>query len=237
MTNTPLTLTEPAKPGNAFGNAIASDPLPWALWLLACRIVHKAKSFCLAILFRAPGLYLGPRCLVRGSKSMKFGKGIFATSNLWLEVVTAYRDQRFTPSIVIGDGVSFSDGVHITCIERIDIGNNVLMGSHIYISDHNHGLYKGTVQSQPSEPPMQRQLGGGGSVVIGDNVWIGDNVVILGPADIGSGAILAANSVVRGEVSPNSMFAGAPAKRIKRFDTATRQWERIRTTQNQGSQQ
>src|ERR1019366_7827518 len=108
MPDTSLTLTEPAKLANAFGNATASDPLPWALWLLATRMVHKLKSLALAILFRAPGIYLGPRCLVRGSKFIKFGAGVYATSNLWLEAVTAYRDQRFNPNIAIGDGVSFS---------------------------------------------------------------------------------------------------------------------------------
>jgi acetyltransferase-like isoleucine patch superfamily enzyme len=226
MPDTSLTLTEPAKLANAFGNATASDPLPWALWLLASRMVHKAKSLCLARLFRAPGIYLGPRCLVRGSKFMQFGRGVYATSNLWLEAVTAYRDQKFSPHIAIGDSVSFSDGVHISCIERIAIGNHVLMGSHIYISDHNHGLYKGAAQSPPSDPPTHRQLGGGGPVVIADNVWIGDNVVVLGPANIGSGAILAANSVVRGDVPPGAIVGGIPARILKQFQPATGAWEK-----------
>jgi acetyltransferase-like isoleucine patch superfamily enzyme len=226
MPDTSLTLTEPAKLASAFGNATSSDPLPWALWLLASRMVHKLKSLGLAILFRAPGIYLGPRCLVRGSKFMQFGRGVYATSNLWLEAVTAYREQRFNPKIAIGDGVSFSDGVHISCIERIAIGNHVLMGSNIYISDHNHGLYKGAAQSQPSEPPAHRHLGGGGPVTIADNVWIGDNVVVLGPANIGSGAILAANSVVRGDVPPGAIVGGIPARILKQFQAATGAWER-----------
>jgi acetyltransferase-like isoleucine patch superfamily enzyme len=227
MPDTSLTLTQPSKVANAVGNATSSDPLPWALWLLACRAIHKIKSYGLAILFRAPGLYLGPRCLVRGSKFIKFGSGVYATSNLWLEAVTAYRDQRFTPSIAIGDGASFSDGVHISCIERVVVGNDVLMGSHIYISDHNHGLYKGPAQSQPSETPTHRQLGGGGPVVIAHNVWIGDNVVILGPANIGAGAILAANSVVRSDVLPGSIVGGIPARVLKQFQTASGTWEKV----------
>jgi len=62
--------------------------------------------------------------------------------------------------------------------------------------------------------------------VIGENVWIGDNSVIVGPADIGSGAIIAANAVVRGEVPANTMVAGAPAKPVKVFNPNTRLWER-----------
>jgi acetyltransferase-like isoleucine patch superfamily enzyme len=219
-------LTAPRKLTEGFSSATSSDPLPWALWLLACRLLHKFKSFWLSLLLRAPGLYLGPRCLVRGSKFMKLGAGIYATSSLWLEAVIAYRDQRFTPTVVIGNGASFSDGVHITCIERIVIGNDVLMGSHIYISDHNHGLYKGEAQSLPSEPPTQRSLGGGGPVVIGDNVWIGDNVVILGPATIGNGAVLAANSVVRSNVAAETIVGGIPARLLKQFHPASGTWEK-----------
>ena len=224
--DTSLALTPPSKLTRAFSRATSADPLPWALWLLACRLLHKSKSFCLALLFRAPRLYLGPRCLVRGSKFMKFGAGVNAASDLWLEAVPSYCDQKFSPSVVLGNGVSFSTGVHISCIEQIIVGNDVLMGSHIYISDHNHGLYKGEVQSQPSEPPACRRYGGGGPVVIGDNVWIGDNVVILGPATIGNGAILAANSVVRGNVAAETIVGGIPARILKQFQSASRTWEK-----------
>jgi acetyltransferase-like isoleucine patch superfamily enzyme len=220
------TLTPPAKLASAYRNATALDPLPWAFWLLAWRLVHKVKSVCLAALFHAPGLFLGPRCLVRGSKFIKFGTGVFATSDLWLEAVPFYHQRRFSPNIVIGDGVSFSDGVHISCIERIVVGNGVLMGSHIYISDHNHGVYKGDGQSLPSESPKHRELGGGGAVVIGDNVWIGDNVVILGPANIGAGAILAANSVVRGSVPAETIVGGVPARILKQFLSSSGTWEK-----------
>jgi acetyltransferase-like isoleucine patch superfamily enzyme len=226
MRDASITLNPPVKAARAVGNVTAADPLLWALWLLLSRLVHKLKSALLARLFHAPGLYLGPRCLVRGSKFIQFGSGVYATSNLWLEAVTVYRDQRFNPNISIGDGASFSDGVHISCIERIVIGNHVLMGSHIYVSDHNHGLYRGATQSQPSEPPTHRQLGGGGPVVIGDNVWIGDNVVILGPASIGMGAILAANSVVRGDVLPGSIVGGIPARVLKQFQASSGTWEK-----------
>jgi lipopolysaccharide O-acetyltransferase len=123
--------------------------------------------------------------------------------------------------------VCFSEGVHITSIENITIGNNVLMGSRIYISDHNHGSYKGSKQSYPDEAPAQRILGGGGPVSIGDNVWIGDNTVIVGPASIGNGAVIGANSVVRGVVPPNSLVAGAPAKVLKVFNHHTGSWETV----------
>ena len=61
-------------------------------------------------------------------------------------------------------------------------------------------------------------------MIIGDNVWIGDNSVILGPASIGNGAIIGANSLVRGEVPSNSIVAGTPARVVKRFNPQKTSW-------------
>jgi lipopolysaccharide O-acetyltransferase len=67
-------------------------------------------------------------------------------------------------------------------------------------------------------------LGGGGPVVIQHDVWIGDNVVIVGPVTIGAGAIIGANTVVRRDVEPATMVAGTPAKVIKSYDPAASRW-------------
>jgi lipopolysaccharide O-acetyltransferase len=101
------------------------------------------------------------------------------------------------------------------------------MGSNVYIADGSHGSYRGSDQSDPLEPPADRRLAATGPVRIDENVWIGDNVVILGPANVGYGAVIGANSVVRGDVPPNCIVAGAPAKPVKQFDASSRQWERV----------
>ena len=197
-----------------------------ALLLIAKRAWREIASMAMASSLKAPGLFWGPGCRVIGGRHISFGQNIYANRDLWLEAVTSYCSQQFSPEITIGDCVSFSDGVHISSIESIVIGSYVLMGSRIYISDHNHGIYKGDGQSHPEEAPSQRILGGGGPVTIGDNVWIGDNSVILGPASIGSGAIIGANSIVRGIVRSNSMVAGTPARLIKVFNPQTGCWDR-----------
>jgi lipopolysaccharide O-acetyltransferase len=186
-------------------------------------MVSALMSFSL----KAPGLRLGPGCRVVGGRHISLGRDVRANRNLWLEAVTAYQSQRFNPAIRIGDNVSFSEGVHISSIESIVIGNHVLMGSRIYISDHNHGIYSGDRQSSPGEAPAERILGGGGAVTIGDHVWIGDNAVILGPSSIGSGAIIGANSLVRGVVPQNCIVAGSPARAIKMFNPETGCWDQV----------
>ena len=213
-------------PFGAVAPLFVANPFGIALWMIAERLWRGMANSVMAYTLNAPDLRLGPGCRIIGGRRISFGRGIYAHGDLWLEAVTSYGSQRFNPTIAIGDCVRFSDGVHISSITSIAIGSHVLMGSRIYISDHNHGLYKGDRQSRPEEAPSHRTLGGGGPVTIGDNVWIGDNSVIVGPASIGSGAIVGANSVVRGDIPSNSIAAGAPARVIKTFNSQTGSWDR-----------
>lgn len=203
-----------------------SDYKFWATWLLACQVVGKLKDGIFSRMLHAPQLHLGSRSVIRGSKYISFGCGIYAGEGLWLEAVAHYAGQRFTPRIEIGDFVSLSNGVHISCVEHVVIEKNTLIGSGVYISDHNHGVYKGVNQSSPSEAPSQRRLKGG-PVFIGENVWIGDNVVIVGPLTIGNGAVIGANSVVKENVPAETIVAGVPAVALKQFNHTSNCWEKI----------
>lgn len=149
-------------------------------------------------------------------------------SNLWLEAVSEYAGKQYSPIIVLGDRVKMSDRVHITAINEIRIGDDVLIGSNVYVSDHNHGAYNGIdgVQSRPDEAPAERELHSTGAVIVEGNVWLGDNVNIVGPLKIGYGSIVAANSVVRKDVPSCTIVAGSPARVIKIFNKLTQQWEK-----------
>lgn len=59
-----------------------------------------------------------------------------------------------------------------------------------------------------------------GPVEIGDDVWLGANVTIVGPCRIGDGVIVGAHSFVTGELEAGWIYAGAPARRIRRVDDA-----------------
>jgi lipopolysaccharide O-acetyltransferase len=199
-----------------------------ALIFTYIRLIKKVRSIFYSRVLNAPGINLGAGCQIFGKNHIKFGKEISVHKNLWLEAVSEYNQVQYYPDILLGDRVKMSDGVHITAINKIEIGADVLLGSNVYISDHNHGIYSGesAMHSNPSERPAERKLYSSGAVLICNNVWIGDNVNIVGPVTIGNSAIIASNSVVRSDVAPETIVAGMPAKPIKKFNHDSKKWEK-----------
>ncbi len=88
-------------------------------------------------------------------------------SNLRIE---AYRDLEQEPVIKIGEGVCFNYNVHIGAINRIEIGDRVLVGSNVLITDHDHG---DTKRESLLIPPMRKAHVSKGSVLIGANSVVG----------------------------------------------------------------
>lgn len=125
--------------------------------------------------------------------------------------------------IYFGNDVQVNDYVHIAAVEKVSIGNNVLIASKVFISDHNHGGYSGDVHSAPDVPPANRPIISS-PVIIEDNVWIGEFVSVLPGVTIGKGSIIGANSVVTSDIPANSIAVGAPARVIKRFDFEISKW-------------
>lgn len=153
--------------------------------------------------------------LVTGPENIHIGENFSALSRFRVEAISKYRTQKFKPHIVIGKNVSFNNDCHIGCIQSIKIGNNVLGASKIYISDHYHG----NLEPRDLElPPAARPLSSRGPVVINDNVWIGEGVVILPNVTIGENSIIGANAVVNKNVPKNAVVAGIPAKVIRFLD-------------------
>lgn len=170
--------------------------------------------------------YIGPGGRVIGSSHIDIGPRAHINRYAWIEAVYRFRDQRFEPTIRIGKDFSASDRLHISCIGSIEVGDDCLIGSSVYISDHNHGIYDGTTQSLPGEAPIDRALQCEGCLTIGSRVWIGDNVVIVGAITIGDGVIIGANSVVKRDIPPNTICAGAPLRMLKKFNPISGKWEK-----------
>jgi lipopolysaccharide O-acetyltransferase len=127
-----------------------------------------------------------------------------------------------------GNNVQINDNVHITAMESVTIGNNVLFASKIYISDCTHGSYAGDIYDcNPNTFPNDRPLFSK-PVVIEDNVWLGEFVSVLPGVTIGKGTIVGANSVVSKSLPENVIAVGSPAKPIKKFNFETSRWEKIK---------
>jgi acetyltransferase-like isoleucine patch superfamily enzyme len=147
-----------------------------------------------------------------GGQYISIGKEFASLPGLRIECWDKYIEDKFTPVLTIGDNVKMNYNVHIGCINRISIGNNVLFASNIYISDHSHGLTNGL---DMHIQPALRSLVSKGPVIVKDNVWIGENVSIMPDLTIGKGCIIGANSVVTKSFPDYSIIAGVPAKLIR----------------------
>ncbi len=170
-----------------------------------------------------------PGARISGVEHMQIGSDFAAARDLWMEAVDSYphTGQTFTPKLVIGDRVNLGEYVHIGCNSYVEIGDDVLMGSKIYITDHNHGVYRGASSDSPSIPPIKRRLTEGEHVVIGARCWIGEFVTILPGVTIGEGCIIGSHSTVTHDIPANSIAVGCPARVLKRWEENSRQWIRI----------
>jgi acetyltransferase-like isoleucine patch superfamily enzyme len=191
---------------------------------IAGAIVRRTRDTLLARRLRATGLRIGKDPRLGGLAHLRIGKNFSAGHGLWLEAVTFFAGTQYHPLVTIGDNVNFSDHVHIACTNRVTIGDGVLVGSRVIVTDHDHGVYAGADQSSPHEPPNERRLSMGQSVTIGRNVWLGDGVAILGGAEIGEGSIIGANSVVKGRIPAFCIAVGAPAKPRRCWNAESASW-------------
>ena len=149
---------------------------------------------------------------LRGGKYISIGDKVSIGKNVTLTAWNHYQKQRFTPEITIGNNSSIGDESHITAINKIWIGNNVLTGKKILITDNAHGASDYSLISiAPNKCPLYSK----GPVIIEDNVWIGEKSSIMPGVKIGYGSIIAANSVVTCDIPPYSVAAGIPAKIVK----------------------
>ncbi|OXM85360.1 galacturonic acid acetylase [Paenibacillus rigui] len=95
----------------------------------------------------------------------------------------------------LGDKVFINDNCNINCVGRVSIGAHTKIAPNVCINDHDHN-YK----SSSNDHLLI------GEVTIGSNVWIGSNVVILRDTTIGDNAVIAAGSIVKGNVPSDTVF-------------------------------
>lgn len=110
-------------------------------------------------------------------------------------------------NISIGNNCELN-GANIYCRNKIIIGNNAKIAGGVIITDTNgHSVYN---RNQVDNPKP---------VILGNNIWIGLNSIILKGTEIGDNSIVGAGSVVQGTFPPFSMIKGNPATVVKIMDS------------------
>lgn len=148
--------------------------------------------------------------------SIKFGKNINMISNIQFS-----RSGIYHPCLIklisedaeleIGDNVGLN-GAAVSVMTKIVIGNNCLIGANAMISDTDYHPIN------PDNRRFSKEKIGTKPIIIGNNVFIGRNAMILKGVTIGDNSIIGAGSVVSKSIPPNEIWAGNPAKFIKKIE-------------------
>lgn len=125
--------------------------------------------------------------------------------------VVIYPDVMFFGDgpITIGDNVSIGNGTIFGSLskEGITVGDNTMIAAQCYLIDCDHGMKLGM--------PMCQQKQNTSPISIGNDVWLAANVTVLKGSHIADGAVIGAKALVKGEIPPDSIAVGVPAKVIK----------------------
>jgi acetyltransferase-like isoleucine patch superfamily enzyme len=159
---------------------------------------HALLSSNLETPLDASIVVLGPS-EVHGTRMIRIGRNSLLYPSLYLET----EDEG---SIDIGDGVVISRGVHIVSRAGILIGNGTMIGEYTSIRDANHARIAG-LRIRDSGHAAQ-------PISIGEEVWIGRGVAILGGVTIGDRATVGANAVVIDDVPAGATAVGVPARPV-----------------------
>ena len=135
---------------------------------------------------------------------IRIGERCSLEHSVYFNIVGTYSPEI---AIEIGAGSFIGSGCEFNILSRITIGTSCLIASGTRFIDHNHGMELGT--------PMKHQPEIHGEIILGDDVWIGANCIVLKGVTIGDGAIIAAGSVLTSSVEPYAIFGGVPAKLIR----------------------
>lgn len=121
---------------------------------------------------------------IKRKSKIIFGFGFRARNNVSFRV---YNNGK----ISIGNNCFMNDNCSINCQAKVTIGDNVIMGQNVMIFDHDHD-YKNNINDFVRE-----------EVKIGNNVWIGANVVILKGVTIGDNCVIAAGTLINKDIESN----------------------------------
>ncbi len=136
---------------------------------------------------------------------LEVGPEVLFEPGVW---ITAPGEAR----VRIGRGSFLNQGVMVASEQLVEIGEHCMLANGCFVSDANHRF------DDPEKPITWQGFQSKGPTRIGDNCWLGANVVVTSGVSIGERCVIGANSVVTRDVEPFSIAAGMPARVIKRVE-------------------
>lgn len=133
---------------------------------------------------------------------LEIGEGTLLEPNVWLTGGEVGR-------IRIGEGVFLNQGVMVAAVDLVEIGDHCMAANGCMITDGNHRF------DDPTKPVTWQGFDSKGPTRLGDNVWLGANVVVTSGVTIGDRCVVGSNSVVTRDLPPGSIAAGSPAVVIR----------------------
>ena len=125
----------------------------------------------------------------RAEISAKFSHGKYCS-------ILVYPDAE----LFIGTNVFMNNYCSINCLDKIVIGNDTMFGEGVRLYDHNHIIFNENGNTQISRNSFSK-----GAIKIGDNCWLGTNVIVLKGVEIGNNVVIGAGCLIHKSVPPNTI--------------------------------
>jgi len=125
----------------------------------------------------------------------------------------------------IGEGTFLNMGVMVAAEQLVEIGDHCMLANGCFVSDASHRY------DDPEKPITWQGFDSKGPTRIGDNCWLGANVVVTSGVSIGERCVIGANSVVTKDIESFSIAAGAPAQVLRKVEYPERRVSDLRQGQ------
>ena len=189
----------------------------------SCWIRSLTKGFSLS-----KKIFIGKKVTLRNSRFIFIGSGVTLANEVLIDGLSK-------KGVVIGDNVSIGEFTRIEASGTItdigmgisigrnsgiggfsfiggaggvSIGEDVIMGQFVSFHPENHNF-------DDLGYPIRLQGVNRKGISVGDDCWVGAKVTFLDGANVGKGCVIAAGSIVRGDIPDYSIVAGVPAKVIR----------------------
>lgn len=180
------------------------------VWMSATR--DSLHQLTLRTMLRRRNFFCAPSSLIRCPDLSRIATGENCSLGDYsiLDISDQPGSQERDARLQLGNRVFIGEQCNIRAsASSIEIGDDTMIANNVVIVSANHLTALGSAISCQAWDDTVK------GVKIGSDCWIGSNSTLLAGTIIGNGSIIAAGAVVRGDIPPNSVWGGVPARYIK----------------------